>query len=146
MARFITDTDYTVIIRDEIKDILLDQYSEFKLFRAEEMAISQIKNYLFGRYDTDLIFTPVIGEGIDTRNAHIVMITIDCTLYHLYTSTAPNKIPQHRSDRYQDVLNWLKDVSKGSATADLPGRTDANGNAEIGIKITSEYENEDNRW
>lgn len=146
MERFIKEDDYEVVIRDEIKDILLEEYTEFKLYRAEEMAISQIKNYLFGRYDTDLIFSPVEEGETDMRNAHIVMVTIDCALYHLYTSIAPNKIPQHRADRYQDVLNWLKDVSRGNAKADLPIRTDENGDAEIGIKITSEYPNEDNRW
>jgi phage gp36-like protein len=147
MARFIKDTDYTVLLRNEIKDILLEDYTDAKLHRAEDMAISQIKNYLFGRYDTEVIFTTYdqLPEP-DPRNAHIVMITIDAAVYHLYTSLAPNKIPQHRSDRYQDVLNWLKDVGKGNAMADLPKKTDDDGNTLYDFRITSEYPNEDNRW
>ncbi|WP_136464933.1 phage protein Gp36 family protein [Flagellimonas onchidii] len=146
MGRFITDQDYSALLRDEIKDILLEDYTDAKLYRAEDMAISQIKNYLFGRYNTDAIFKPRADGEPDGRNAHIVMVTIDCAVYHLYTSLAPNKIPQHRADRYQDVLNWLKDVSRGKAMADLPKKTDNNGNDLYDFRITSEYPNEENRW
>lgn len=160
MERFITATDYTALIRDEIKDMLLQDekylelpedrrgdYAMRKQMTAENMAIDQIKNYLFGRYDTGIIFQvydPL--PELDPRNAHVVMITIDCTLYHLYTSLAPNKIPQHRSDRYQDVINWLRDVARGNASADLPRKRDASGNEKFDFRITSEYPNEDNRW
>ena len=158
--RFLNDNDYTALIRYEIKDILLQDnkyielpedereiYAKKKQWKAEDMAISQLKNYLFGRYDTDIIFAAVApDQNPDLRNVHIVMSTIDCALYHLYSSLAPNKIPQHRADRYQDVLNWLKDVYKGDAPADLPIKKDEQGNSDTGIKITSEYPNEDNRW
>ncbi|WP_271782215.1 phage protein Gp36 family protein [Aquimarina algiphila] len=158
--RFLNDNDYSALIRYEIIEILLqddkyinlpedekEAYAEMKQSTAEDMAIAQIKNYLFGRYDTTAIFTPLPDQNsTDFRNAHIVMCTIDCTLYHLYSSLAPNKIPQHRSDRYQDVLNWLKDVYRGNAPADLPKKKDDKGTSNTGIKISSEYPNEDNRW
>ena len=147
MARFLNENDYTVILRNEIKAILLEDYTDTKLFRAEDMAISQIENYLFGRYDTQQIFKSYDNlPSPDPRNAHIVMITIDCTIYHLYTSLAPNRIPSHRADRYQDVLNWLKDVAKGRVKAKLPLVKDNNGNEQISIKISSEHPNEVNRW
>ncbi|WP_027394185.1 phage protein Gp36 family protein [Aquimarina latercula] len=145
--RFLLDQDYTAIVRNEIKDLLLEDYTETKLFTAENMAIAQIKNNLFGHYDTDLIFQ--LWEDMDQpdpRNAYVVMITLDCTLYHLYTSLAPERIPKLRSDRYQDVLNWLKEVTIGKKTADLPRITDISGTEQIGFVINSEYDNEDNRW
>ena len=129
------------MIRDEIKDVLLSNYSETKLSTAENMAIAQIKNYLSGRYNTDAIFDP-----LGNRNAHIVMITIDCTLYHLYSSCAPNRIPEHRAARYQDALNWLKDVSRGTNKTDLPVLTDENGDRSYPFIIRSERKNENNRW
>jgi phage gp36-like protein len=160
MAGFIKDEDYSALIRDEIKDMLLqddkymelleaeqENYAQTKKLTAEGMAISQIKNYLFGRYDVDEIFTPYEDtDTVDPRNKHIVMITIDCTLYHLYTSLAPNKIPEHRKNRYGDALSWLKDVSRGNIMANLPKKKDDNGNDLFGFSITSEYSNEDNRW
>jgi len=139
---FITDDDYSVLIRDEIKDLLLEEYSDTKLRSAEQMAIDQVKNYLSGKYDVSAIFNK---EGSE-RNSHVVMIVIDCALYHLYTSTIPRKMPEIRSQRYQDAIDWLKLVAKGDNTADLPKPVDDNGNVMQGIKISSKYPTENHRW
>ncbi len=149
---FLKDADYSVLIRKEIKDIITeseytDTSAEAKISAAESMAIQQVKNYLAGRYDTAMIFEPLAEEAtVDTRNAHIVMLTIDCTLYHLYTSLAPNLIPDHRSTRYQDALDWLKGVGTGEMKADLPRYKDADGEEKFDFRISSERENEDNKW
>ncbi len=139
---FITEDDYTVLIRNEIKDILLENYTESKLKTAESMGIAQVKKRLAGRYDVAKIF----GAEGENRDSYIVMIVLDCALYHLYTATVPNKIPQIRAERYQDALDWLKSVAKGEETADLPLLEDASGNNLLGIKITSKYPPTNNRW
>lgn len=151
MSRFIQDTDYDVLIRTEIKNILLENYNGTKLLGAELMAIAQIKNYLAGRYNVALIFQaamPPVEEVAqeDSRNAFIVMITIDCALYHLYCSIAPNKIPEHRSNRYQDALEWLKMMASGKGTADLPLLTDVNGEPKDSLRLTSNYKFNNNKW
>jgi phage gp36-like protein len=154
MSRFITEADYDVLIRTEIKNILLENYSVTKLQSAEQMAISQIKNYLAGRYDVAVIFTPmldpVVGNipstQIDIRNAFIVMIVIDCALYHLYCSIAPNKIPEHRSNRYQDALEWLKLMAEGKSNADLPMITNSNGEAKGDFRLSSKNTASNNKW
>lgn len=153
MSRFIKDTDYAVLIRTEIKNILLENYSETKLFSAEQMAISQIKNYLAGRYDVGLIFTPLLepidddSNQIDTRNAYIVMITIDCALYHLYCSIAPNKIPEHRNNRYQDVIEWLKLMAEGKGYADLPLiKDETTGEVKDNFRLSSNNKASNNKW
>ncbi|MDC9722376.1 MAG: DUF1320 family protein [Urechidicola sp.] len=147
---FLDTSDWDVLIREEIRDVLIetggDQASQdSKFLKAEEMAISQLKNFLYGHYDTDQIFIAYDAQN-DTRNAHIVMTTIDCALYHLYTSIAPERIPEHRATRYEDALSWLKDVSRGKVAADLPRKTDEAGEEEFGFRISSERANEDNRW
>lgn len=154
MSRFLKDTDYAVLIRNEIKNILLENYSETKLLSAEKMAIAQIRNYLAGRYDVGLIFTPMLepiddnnSEQLDNRDAYIVMITIDCTLYHLYSSVAPNKMPEHRSNRYQDVIEWLKLIAEGKANADLPMIKDENtGEVKDNFRLSSKNTYNDNKW
>ena len=153
MSRFIKDTDYAVLIRTEIKNILLENYSETKLLSAEQMAIAQIKNYLAGHYDVGLIFRPLLppaegeGEQLDSRNAYIVMITIDCALYHLYSSLAPNKIPEHRSNRYQDVMEWLKMMAEGKGYADLPLIKDENtGEVKDNFRLSSNNTFTNNKW
>jgi len=139
---FITEDDYSVLIRNEIKDILLENYTDGKLKTAESMGISQVKKRLAGRYDVAKIF----GAEGDARDNYIVMIVLDCALYHLYTATVPNKIPTIRAERYQDALDWLKSVAKGEETADLPLLEDESGNNLLGIKITSKYPPTNNRW
>lgn len=148
MSRFLKETDYDVLIRTEIKNILLENYSSTKLLSAEQMAISQIKNYLAGRYDVGLIFTALAdGETNDTRNAYIVMITIDCALYHLYCSIAPNKIPEHRSNRYQDVIEWLKMMAEGKGYADLPMiKDETTGEVKDSFRLSSKRTFTDNKW
>lgn len=152
MSRFLKDTDYDVLIRTEIKNILLENYSSTKLLSAEQMAIAQIKNYLAGRYDVALIFAPLLppaegeGEQLDSRNSFIVMITIDCALYHLYCSLAPNKIPEHRSNRYQDALEWLKMIAQGNSNADLPLLTDELGEVKDTFRLSSNYKLSNNKW
>lgn len=148
MSRFLKQSDYDVLIRTEITRILLENYTDTKLHGAEDMAISQIKNYLAGRYDVKLIFTPLEdSEIIDSRNAFIVMITIDCALYHLYCSMAPNKIPEHRANRYQDALEWLKMIAEAKSNADLPLITDeSTGEVKDTFRLTSKNIFNNNKW
>ncbi len=154
MARFLNNTDYSVLIRNEIKEILIEagedaNEDEAKMLRAEDMAIAQVRSYLNSRYNVSLSFISYNDEyenAEDTRNAHLVMVVLDCTLYHLYTSIAPELIPEFRANRYQDALEWLKEVMKGDVSAELPKLTNDNGEEKSLIKISSERPNEDNRW
>ena len=139
---FLTTEDYTALIRNEIKDILLENYSESKLQAAEQMAIQQVKNYLSGRYNVDVIFKATDNE----RNAHVVMVVLDCALYHLYTSTVPKRMPELRSQRYQDAIDWLKMVGKGEMSADLPLKQNDKGEDLFGVKIKSKYPPSNNKW
>lgn len=144
MARFLKDSDYSAIIRNEIKNALREAYTDnVVLLRQEEMAIAQIRNYLAGRYDVDSIFTPVEDGATDTRNAHIVMITIDCVLYHLYTAEAPDRIPDKVNNRYQDALTWLRDVTQtsGDRKADLPLKKNDEGEVKTGFSLKSRKPN-----
>lgn len=128
MARFILETDYAMQIKQEIIRLLTaptDWYSSAKLVRAEQTAIAQIKNRIGKRYDCTLIFEPVTEPAeVDTRDQWIVTITIDIALYHLYSQTGMKDLPEHRAARYQDAIDWLKDVGNGSTSADLPVITD----------------------
>lgn len=139
---FITEDDYTALVRNEIKGILLENYTDAKLKAAEQMAIHQIKNYLSGRYDVSEIF----NQENEARNSYIVMITLDCTLYHLYTSVIPDRMPEIRSQRYQDAIDWLKMIANGDTEADLPKKTSEDGSEIIGFKISSKYKANNHKW
>jgi len=124
MARFTEKEDYAMQIKQEIVKLLTSNDAEWfnsaGLIRAENTAISQIKNRIGKRYDCAQVFTPS-----DTRDEWIVTITIDIALYHLYSKSGAKDVPQHRQDRYQDAIDWLKDVGNGVSLADLPALVDA---------------------
>lgn len=113
---FITSEDYGVEIRNEILALLDPSAQQTHLKIAEKMAIDQIKQYLSGRYNTAAIFS---ARG-KNRNMFMVMLTIDCALYHLWSKKAPKKMPEIRAQRYQDALDWLRAAAAGTLEATLP--------------------------
>ncbi len=116
MSRFIEEADYQMQIKDEIIRLLtdVDFYNSPKLIRSELTASSQMRNWIGKRYDLDQVFNS------EKRDEFIVTMLIDIGLYHLYSQTGARDIPKHRADRYQDAIDWLKEVGKGTVTADLP--------------------------
>ena len=127
-------------IKQEIIKLLTsptDWYISAKLVRAEQTAIAQIKNRIGKRYDCATIFAPSTDpvEGGDSRDQWIVTITIDIALYHLYSQTGMKDLPEHRAARYQDAIDWLKDVGNGTTTADLPVIIDAAGDEYSEVRI-----------
>ncbi|MDR1458596.1 MAG: DUF1320 domain-containing protein [Bacteroidales bacterium] len=126
MTRYILEIDYAMQIKQEIIRLLTeptDWYNCSKLIRAEQTSISQIRNYIGKRYDCNSIFSAVDEE----RDMFIVTIVIDMSLYHLYSQTGQKDIPEHRLHRYQDALDWLKEVGNGNISADLPEALTADG-------------------
>jgi phage gp36-like protein len=113
-------------IKNEIIRLLTsptEWYTSFKLIRAEQTAIKQIRHRIGKRYNCNFIFAPTL-EAVDIRDEFIVTITIDIALYHLYSQTGIKDIPEHRQQRYQDALDWLRDVGNGTTSAELPEMID----------------------
>lgn len=141
--RFIRDTDYGDLIREEVRNNL-DRTPDSRLLRqAESKAVAQMRMRLSGRYDTDRIFHAPQENEPDTRDAFIVMTVIDITLYHLW-SKERGKMPDIRNDRYQDAIDWLKAVGSGEDIADLPARPDAEVTG--GIQIYSLHAPNNNKY
>jgi len=150
MARFIQAVDYGMQVKQEIIKQLTSNDTEWfnsaGLIRAENTAIAQIKNRIGKRYDCAQVFTPAESETIDNRDQWIVTITIDITLYHLYSKTGAKDVPQHRQDRYQDAVDWLKDVGNGETLADLPALVDTTTGEEYSEFRLSSREPENHKW
>lgn len=143
---FLKESDYTVLIRNEISKIIDATVERSKILAAEKMAIAQMRNHLAGRFAVDLIFIDAPAEGNeDLRDQYIVMLAIDITLYHLWTKEGANNIPKTRELRYNDALKWLQDV-QGGAQADLPVLTDENGVEQGLVKIWSQRKIEDQTY
>lgn len=56
----------------------------------------------------------------DSRSQHIVMRLIDITLYHLHSRINPRNIPEFRIARRDEAIQWLRDLTKGTVTPNLP--------------------------
>jgi phage gp36-like protein len=143
---FIIESDYNVQLRSEISNVIDPTQEKSKLKKAEDMAVAQMKNYLAGRYDIEQIFIDAPAEGDDdARDSFVVMCAIDMALYHLWSKEGGNRIPQTRSDRYADCLEWLRAVQKGAA-CNLPLLTNEDGTNAIDIRIWSKSTPESNRY
>lgn len=137
---FIQDTDYEVQVRQEILQLLDGSVDQSAVSLAERMAVDQIKQYIGGRYD---MATVLSAEG-DDRDHFLLMIAIDIALYHLWSKRAPRKIPEFRSQRYQDALDWLKAVGEGTLSSDLPQLTTDDYHGDV--VITSKYKPNNNKY
>jgi hypothetical protein len=65
---------------------------------------------------------PAVGpwEQRDPRHALLKMYLIDATLYHLHSRSNPRAVPDVRRDRYDQVIDWLKDCRTGKVSPGLP--------------------------
>ncbi len=135
---FIIDTDYDMQVRQEILTLLDTSDDSHALKRATDTAISQVKKYLAVNFDIDAIFidAPEDGED-DERDPFVVTVVIDLLLYHLYSKCPTSKLPEHRSLRYQDAINWLRDTGLGQLKSDLPRVTDDKGENLSDVRIWS---------
>lgn len=116
---FLTNDDYNAQIRNEVKAVLLQSDGSQAL--AEQMAEAEITSYLRPRgYNVATIFA---ATGTN-RNAQIIMLMVDITLYHLHSNIVTRAMPSTRQKRYDDAVSWLKMVSKGQLEPELP-RLDA---------------------
>lgn len=140
---FIIETDYDMQIKSEIKALLDTSPDLHALKRAEDTAISQIRKYLGGRFDMDLIL--IDATEPDLRDQFIVTLTIDLVLYHLYSKFAQRDIPLHRSQRYDDALRWLRDAGTGKLNTDLTLLTEPDGKETSTIRLWSKKQ-ENHKW
>ena len=113
---FIQESDYEVQARAELLRLLDGTDDRAAILQAERFAISQIRKYIGGRYDCNTLFS---AAG-DDRDDYIIMITIDLTIYHLWSKKSPKTTPEHRKIRYDDALAWLTSVGSGETPTDLP--------------------------
>lgn len=140
MANFIQESDYEVQARGELLRLLDGTDERAAILQAERFAISQIRKHLGGRYDCDTLFSATDED----RDDYIIMITIDLTLYHLWSKKSPKSTPEHRKIRYDDALAWLTSVGSGETPTDLPQLPTDEYQGDV--RIFSRYKPNDNKY
>ncbi|WP_443937083.1 phage protein Gp36 family protein [Pedobacter sp. MW01-1-1] len=129
---FLVETDYNSQIRNEVKAVLLQGDGSQQL--CEQMAEAEIASYLRARgYDIEVIFSATGAE----RNAQIIMLMVDITLYHLHSNIVTRAMPSMRKDRYDAAIDWLNRVSKGQLEPNLPRLSSDDQDATPTLKLGS---------
>lgn len=117
---FLQPSDLDMLIKADVLTTVTSSQPAI-LDQAELAAIQEMQSYLRHRYDMAAIFQPApAAPDPDTRPRLIVMYCIDIALYHIHSRVNPRQIPELRGIRYDAAINWLKAVSKGEITPDLP--------------------------
>jgi phage gp36-like protein len=116
MNNFITVNDYDATIHREILDSLLreDAGSSATIEVCENRAIATVRALISSRYDCDAIFS---ATG-DQRNVIILKVCIDIAVYEIFCQHNPYKMSQIRRDRYEDAMQFLREVRDHQANID----------------------------
>lgn len=115
MDNFIRLTDYDATIHREILDSLLrgDATEGGAVIEVcENRAIATVRSLIGGRYDCDAIFAAT-GEE---RNVLVLKVCLDIAVYEIFCQHNPYKMSQVRRDRYEDAMQWLRDVRDFNAS------------------------------
>lgn len=117
MSYFLKPTDYNAQIRTQVLNVLTNT-TEDTLHTAELAAQEEIESYLRTRYDVAKIFD--LDQADADRSKLIVLYMVDMALYHLHSNITPDNVPEIRYLRYTRAIEWLKKVSDGKISPNLP--------------------------
>lgn len=108
MNNFIELTDYDATIHRDILDALLreDPENNAVIEVCENRAIATVRSLIGKRYDCDAIFSAA-GEE---RNVLVLKVCLDIAVYEIFCQHNPYKMSQIRKDRYDDAMQWLREV------------------------------------
>lgn len=108
MNNFIELTDYDATIHREILDSLLreDAGSSATVEVCENRAIATVRSLIGNRYDCDAVFSAQ-GSG---RNVLVLKICLDIAVYEIFCQHNPYKMSDIRKERYDDAMQFLRDV------------------------------------
>lgn len=113
---YLTQEDYKPVCSSRELEILQQSDSETRE-RAERTALEEVASYLRSRFD---IKTEFERQGLE-RNAHLVQICVNITLYYLMQWLPGKMASETRTASYENAINWLEKVQAGKASPDLPG-------------------------
>lgn len=117
---YITEDDIlNYIAKDDLDAALGEGYASME--NISRTACSTVRNYLYQRYRIDSEYA---REG-EARNAHLVMIVCDISLYILF-SGLPGRLTDEdvRKLRYDAAIRWLEQVAQGKVGAGIASLSD----------------------
>jgi len=129
---FITVQEMKTVIYDHVMDDISEN-DDATVAQCIEAAVSEMKSYLASRYDVERIFR---AEGND-RDPLILEDTKVIAVWNLIRLSNSELIYEQWRERYDRVIDFLKQVAEGSITPTLPIATDEQGNPIIKSRFGS---------
>ena len=129
---FITVQEMKTVIYDHVMDDI-SANDDATVQQCIEAAVSEMKSYLASRYDVERIFR---AEGND-RDPLILEDTKVIAVWNLIRLSNSELIYEQWRERYDRVIDFLKQVAEGSITPALPIATDEQGNPIIKSRFGS---------
>lgn len=129
---FITVQEMKTVIYDHVMDDI-SANDDATVQQCIEAAVSEMKSYLASRYDVERIFR---AEGND-RDPLILENTKVIAVWNLIRLSNSELIYEQWRERYDRVIDFLKQVAEGSITPTLPIATDEQGNPIIKSRFGS---------
>jgi len=115
---YLTDIDYESHQATKNLNILTKNDTLSVRDFAEAAAEEQMRSYLANRFDISVIFAQTTTD----RNPLLVMYLVDMSVYHMFAKIPNRQTPEDVGLRFEEAINWLKDVAKGKNTPTLPLR------------------------
>jgi phage gp36-like protein len=111
---YLTLEDFNKSIYPEIRNAISRGDEDYVMTQIN-VALSIIQSKISLKYDVDLEF----AKSGSNRNSLLVTIAKNIAIYHLYETQ--ETIPNHRVKKYDDAMEFLKDIVNGQAV--LAGMT-----------------------
>ena len=121
----------TVIYEHVMDDISASD--DATVLQCIEAAVGEMKSYLASRYDTEAIFSAT-GES---RDPLVLEDTKVVAVWNLIRLSNSELIYQQWRERYDRVIDVMKQVADGSIAPALPIATDTEGNPVIKSRFGS---------
>lgn len=116
---YIENTDFSINISEMELDALIKNNAT-TLDSAELKALSQVESYLSNRFN---MATEWAKNGT-ARHQYLVMLVVDIMIYHLASSLKGNTVRELRINRYNEALDWLKQVADFQLSPNLTPKVD----------------------
>lgn len=110
---------YSIISKDDLDAALDGEQADLDAVIA--IACDEVVSWLRQRYRISSEMRKAAAE----RNRYIMMITMDCALYHLFSSI-PGRLSDEdvRAVRYRNAVKWLREAAEGTVAAGIPTLSD----------------------
>lgn len=86
---------------------------------AIDTAEEEVQSYLLKDYDAEAIFSQTLTD----RSALLVTICTDIAVWRLIALSNPSIYYEDREKRYEQAIDWLKAVARGTIQTALPKKT-----------------------